>query len=70
MPLAPEHDADAAKPDCPQCRTTEARTVIRLPPVVYVRCSVCECVWCVPDRRKEYRTDELMLRTFSDNKVH
>jgi hypothetical protein len=70
MPMAPEPNADAAKPDCPECRTREARTVLRLPPVVYVRCSVCECVWCVPDRRKGYRTDELMLRTFSDTKVH
>ena len=66
--MAPEHDA--AKPHCPKYRTTEARTVIRLPPVVYVRCSVCEFVWCVPDRRKGYRTDELMLRTFPDSKFH
>lgn len=50
--------SEPAGPDkirCPRCDQTNARTLIRLAPMVYVRCRTCDMIWTIADRRRPER---------------
>ena len=48
----PEAPRGSAKIHCPKCQATEARTMLRSAPIVYVRCSICGSMWSILDRRE------------------
>ena len=61
----PEQDHSDSKIHCPKCNATEARTLIRLPPLVYVQCGRCTMVWSITDRRQTHRPDYSLRRNLS-----
>lgn len=63
MASGPDRDI-SQKPSCPTCSVANAQTLVRVPPVVYLRCAACATVWGIPDRRKVGRPDDEALERF------
>ena len=55
---------EAPQPECPTCGAAEARPVVVVRPIVYVRCRVCDTPWRFRDRRQVRSADGDLLTQF------